>query len=229
MDISPNTGKANDDSAFETHKSLSSSLKIGDKVESRYRDGTKWFHGSIQTVNKDGTYDILYDDGDKEKSVPEDRLRRLSVPQKETTTDAGGGSTGADLWIDDFDVGDGDNAGMAPPSSDLPAYGYIETPSNKQTPSGTAHRSSAYEADIPEDSGEDDDDLPAYGYVTGGEQGASSSSFPVPAPADPDSLHDKNKKGVSGKKALEEDNHDDEEEEEDPYAGDASYDEDFDD
>ena len=39
----------------------------GDKVEALYKGkGTKWFSGVVKRVNRDGTYEIRYDDGDNE-------------------------------------------------------------------------------------------------------------------------------------------------------------------
>ena len=39
----------------------------GDKVEALYKGkGTKWFSGIVKSVNRDGTYEIRYDDGDNE-------------------------------------------------------------------------------------------------------------------------------------------------------------------
>ncbi|GMF15318.1 unnamed protein product [Phytophthora lilii] len=44
-------------------------LKVGDKVRARYNKGSKLLNGEITAVHRDGTYDIRYDDGDKEKYV----------------------------------------------------------------------------------------------------------------------------------------------------------------
>ena len=42
----------------------------GDKVEALYKGkGTKWFSGVVKRVNRDGTYEIRYDDGDNEVTV----------------------------------------------------------------------------------------------------------------------------------------------------------------
>ena len=49
----------------------------GDKVEALYKGkGTKWFSGKISRVNRDGTYDIRYDDGDSEAGALKSSLRR---------------------------------------------------------------------------------------------------------------------------------------------------------
>ncbi len=38
--------------------------------------GTKWFSGKISRVNRDGTYDIRYDDGDSETGALKVNIRR---------------------------------------------------------------------------------------------------------------------------------------------------------
>lgn len=48
--------------------------KAGDKVEARWKGGL-WYKGAIAAVNADGTYDINYDDGDKESNVTEAYVR----------------------------------------------------------------------------------------------------------------------------------------------------------
>ena len=49
----------------------------GDKVEVLYKGkGTKWFSGKISRVNRDGTYDIRYDDGDSESGALKVNVRR---------------------------------------------------------------------------------------------------------------------------------------------------------
>ena len=66
-------------------------LRVGDDVEARYKKGRKWFPGNIHAVNRNGTYDIRYKDGDSERDVEPDLVRGLS-------NELGGGS--------DFKVGD---------------------------------------------------------------------------------------------------------------------------
>ena len=56
----------------------------GDKIECLYKGkGTKWFSGKISRVNRDGTYDIRYDDGDSESGALKMNVRRHpDAPQK---------------------------------------------------------------------------------------------------------------------------------------------------
>ena len=52
------------------------------KVEARFRGKTRYYPGKISRDNRDGTYDISYDDGDRETGdgsqdlVPEARPRK---------------------------------------------------------------------------------------------------------------------------------------------------------
>lgn len=66
-------------------------FQVGDKVNARYKNGQKWFPGKIAKARTDGTFDILYDDGDEELRMPADRLEALepvksTKPQAKSTT-----------------------------------------------------------------------------------------------------------------------------------------------
>ena len=50
-------------------------LREGDKIEGNYRSKGRWYAGKIKRENNDGTFDIDYDDGEKEYRV-EARLVR---------------------------------------------------------------------------------------------------------------------------------------------------------
>jgi WD40 repeat protein len=50
-------------------------LVVGSKVEARYRGKTKWYPGVITRDRGDGTYDVDYDDGEKETRVTEEMIR----------------------------------------------------------------------------------------------------------------------------------------------------------
>jgi hypothetical protein len=60
-------------------------LKVGDKVEAQFKGGKEWFAAWITAVNRDGTYDLGYDDGDKEASVPWQRVRKPEARQTPST------------------------------------------------------------------------------------------------------------------------------------------------
>ena len=68
-----------DESGFDSGSDGdSSSLKRGSKVEANYGGRGKWYAGKIERTNSNGTYDVTYDDGDKERGVPKDRIREVS-------------------------------------------------------------------------------------------------------------------------------------------------------
>ena len=69
---SPRRGSvASDDEAYS----------VGDKVEARFQGKSKYYSGSIIRCNVDGTFDIEYDDGDKERRVRAALIRKKSVDQ----------------------------------------------------------------------------------------------------------------------------------------------------
>ena len=50
-------------------------LHVGDRIEQIRKD--QFYNGVVKTVRPDGTYDVVYDDGDKESSVRKDQLRAM--------------------------------------------------------------------------------------------------------------------------------------------------------
>ena len=59
---------------------ITSTFNVGDSVEAQYKQGYKWFPGKIAAVNKKSfntTCDIKYDDGDFERDVYEEFIRKL--------------------------------------------------------------------------------------------------------------------------------------------------------
>ena len=56
-------------SSSSRSKSSSSdvSLSKGDRVEAKLKGWTKYYKGKITRENRDGTYDILFDDGDRQR------------------------------------------------------------------------------------------------------------------------------------------------------------------
>ena len=54
-----------------------SRLEEGMKVEARYRGRSRYYPGRIRRENRDGTFDIDYDDGEKEMGVAEELIRPL--------------------------------------------------------------------------------------------------------------------------------------------------------
>jgi len=72
--------KVNDD-GFEKEGDEETSFEVGQHVEAKF-GGRKWFKGTVMKVNKDGTYSIMYDDGDKEPRVKSEHVRELIVEKK---------------------------------------------------------------------------------------------------------------------------------------------------
>jgi hypothetical protein len=52
-------------------------LEVGTAVAARFGVGQRYFPGEIEKVNGDGTYSILYDDGDRENNVGLSKLMEV--------------------------------------------------------------------------------------------------------------------------------------------------------
>jgi Ran GTPase-activating protein (RanGAP) involved in mRNA processing and transport len=50
-------------------------IKPGEEVEALFQGGEDWFKGKIDAANSDNTYDILYDDDDKESAIHRSTIR----------------------------------------------------------------------------------------------------------------------------------------------------------
>ena len=57
------------------------SFRVGDRVECNWQNRGINFRGTIASINEN-TYDVKFDDGDFEGSVPLDRLRPASSNEK---------------------------------------------------------------------------------------------------------------------------------------------------
>ena len=70
-------------------------LAVGTCVEARFGGDDEWFPGTIEAVNDDQTYDIAYDDGDREESVQPALVRAVVVPEPDAPDEPGvdGGAT----------------------------------------------------------------------------------------------------------------------------------------
>jgi hypothetical protein len=62
------------------------SLKVGDAVEARYRGESNFFPGKIIQKHPNGSYDILYDDGDQEMGVKIDLIKRRNEESSYSST-----------------------------------------------------------------------------------------------------------------------------------------------
>lgn len=57
---------------------------VGDRVEARYKGrGTKYYQGIIKAVRPNETYDVDYDDGDRDRRLSGDFIKRLSSSANE--------------------------------------------------------------------------------------------------------------------------------------------------
>lgn len=72
-----------DDGDFENNvpaallrKNDSHSFVVGEKVTANYGGQGTFYSGVISAVNEDGTFDIAYDDGDREQSVREELIKK---------------------------------------------------------------------------------------------------------------------------------------------------------
>jgi hypothetical protein len=57
-------------------------LEAGDRAETRFRGKSKWFKGRILKSHGDGTFDVRYDDGDRETNVNADLIQSLEMPKR---------------------------------------------------------------------------------------------------------------------------------------------------
>eukprot|EP01042_Synura_sphagnicola_P000182 gene182-183_t len=76
-------------------------LGVNTRVESRYRDGKKYFPGIIKKVNDNGTYDVKYDDGDVEVGVTKDKIRKLDEKNLKTSESVNTGGEDIELQVQD--------------------------------------------------------------------------------------------------------------------------------
>merc|ERR1711871_1246581 len=82
------------------------SISKGDRVEAKLKGWTKYYNGKITKENRDGTYDILFDDGDRKSKVDAKLIKSLETKAKRTKkkTNRGRDSDGNDSDDDEDDV-----------------------------------------------------------------------------------------------------------------------------
>ena len=80
----------------------------GDRVEAKLKGWTKYYKGKITKENRDGTYDILFDDGERKSKVDAKLIKSLETKKKKTKkkTKRGDGSDSDDDTDDDDDAKD---------------------------------------------------------------------------------------------------------------------------
>merc|ERR1711916_151306 len=69
--------------------SESEDLRRGDRVEAKCTGWTKYYPGEITRVNRDGTYDIKFDDGERKSGVKKSQIKSTSKssPKKSSSRD----------------------------------------------------------------------------------------------------------------------------------------------
>ncbi|GBG26827.1 NAD-dependent deacetylase sir2E [Hondaea fermentalgiana] len=89
------------------------SYETGDRVKARFGGKSRWYDGRIRQANRDGTFDIDYDDGDFEKNVEASMIQALEsrAQPRNVGQGRGGGrgrgrADGVDSVTVDFHVGD---------------------------------------------------------------------------------------------------------------------------
>ena len=80
-------------SAHEREGASNASIMEGDKVEANYRGRGRYYKGIINRANRDGTFDVNYDDGEKEKGVRQSMIRPLDVSTRMAPGKGGGGGS----------------------------------------------------------------------------------------------------------------------------------------
>ena len=77
----------------------------GDRVEAKLKGWTKYYKGKITRENRDGTYDILFDDGERKSKVDAKLIKSLETKTKKTKkkTKRGHGSDSDDDEDNDSD------------------------------------------------------------------------------------------------------------------------------
>jgi hypothetical protein len=61
-------------------------IREGDTVEAHCKGSAKYYQGKVRAVNRDGTYNVAFEDGDRDKMVPKRSIKKLGG--------GGGGSRG---------------------------------------------------------------------------------------------------------------------------------------
>ena len=64
-------------------------LREGDKIEARYRGRSRYYPGRIARDRNDGTYDVDYDDGEKETHVLEEYIKQTDNSPRDSRSPRG--------------------------------------------------------------------------------------------------------------------------------------------
>jgi len=69
----------------------------GTAIEASYRGLGKWYHGKITRDHGDGTFDVVYSDGEKEKGVSEDNIRTVKGEPVHSVAKSAGAADASDV------------------------------------------------------------------------------------------------------------------------------------
>ena len=69
------------------------SYALGSRCEARYAGALKWFRGTIAAAHPNGTYDIAYEDGDRESNVEASLVRAMPTVGQRCEARFGGGTS----------------------------------------------------------------------------------------------------------------------------------------
>ena len=72
--------------AAAAEEATSGGFEAGMQVLARYKGKKKWYPGTVMKRNDDGTYEIMYDDGDKESGVSADFVKAPEAADKGAKT-----------------------------------------------------------------------------------------------------------------------------------------------
>ena len=84
---SKSKGKGSDDEASDASdddNGTDASMSKGDRVVAKLKGWTKYYKGKITRENRDGTYDILFDDGERKSKVDAKLIKSLEKKTKKT-------------------------------------------------------------------------------------------------------------------------------------------------
>merc|ERR1719230_2314741 len=81
----------------------SKKLEQGDKVEARHGGGSKWYPGTITRCRLNGSYDIHYDDGERETGVEKGMIRALDTEDDGDRRGGGRGGGGSSKKLEQGD------------------------------------------------------------------------------------------------------------------------------
>ena len=109
-------------------------LAAGARVMARHGGKAPWYAGKVAAVRADGSFDIAYDDGDKEQAVPPHLVRPAAAPAAAAEGEAAGEAGEAPLLVE-LELGDmllwrGDlvHAGAGYDVEHVRVHAYIDTP-----------------------------------------------------------------------------------------------------